>query len=104
MLLPIEIEVGIASNELSERTLLDNRITKLRHAVQIEEKAVQFWEWCQSIVGDVKEKDEDSEDSGNRENSGDSGDSVEIENEGNVQIMKDVEKMIQELGLVLRKP
>ena len=104
LLLPIEIEVGIASNELSERTLLDNRITKLRHAVQIEEKAVQFWEWCQSIVVDVKEKDKDSEDSGNSEDRGNSGDSVEIENEGNVQIMKDVEKMIQELGLVLRKP
>jgi hypothetical protein len=50
LLLPIEIDVGIANDQALKKNELDSRIQLMRSAAEKMEKAVEFWKWCETTL------------------------------------------------------
>jgi hypothetical protein len=131
LLLPVEIDVGIANDQALKKNKLDGQIQLMRSAVEATEKAVEFWKWCQTTLltpipaphegegkeGEIEERTTQSD----KRTAVSSGDRVSVtlrhregnsskkidkiaENQRSLKLMEAVERMIEDLGLVLRTP
>jgi len=128
LLLPIEIDVGIANDQALKKNELDSRIQLMRSAVEKMEKAVEFWKWCETTLllvsspsTEEEEEEERREGEAAKEQADDQSDKKSpespdvdqvsltsqrkiVEKKKAMELMEEVERMIEDVGLILRTP
>ena len=107
---------------------LDSRIQLMRSAVEKMEKAVEFWKWCETTLllvsspsTEEEEEEERREGEAAKEQADDQSDKKSpespdvdqvsltsqrkiVEKKKAMELMEEVERMIEDVGLILRTP
>jgi hypothetical protein len=114
LLLPIEVDVALVEKNddnavQNKKVHLDNKIKSMKELVNINERAVLFWQWCCTVAdcNDTVADHSDSIDGTTLRTDGMNNDSndTSAHNDNSDNVIETIENFIvNELGLVLRKP